>query len=250
MLISKMQAWTLICSGALLLSTGLRANEAEAILKKVEAKMTETGDQVATMRMTLQDSDGKTKVRELTTQQKGTQLRLMRFSKPAEVKGVGFLVLSDDEMYLFMPEFGKVRRIASHVKNDTFMGTDFSYSDLGSSDYTDKFVSKLVKKEGKAAHLELLPKPGNDTQYGKLTMVVDLERYLPTQVRFYDKGGKLWKEMTSEKIEQVDGRWVPRKMTMIDHKKKHSTVMEILKIAFDTGLTDKDFSKRKLKRSR
>lgn len=237
-------------AAALLLQGSARANEADDILAKIKQTMTSSQDQVSTMKMILTDSDGSSKSRELLVKQKGTDLRIMKFVSPAEVKGVAFLVRSDEEMYLYMPEFGKVRRIASHVKNDTFMGTDFSYSDLGSNDYSDKYKAKLLKKEGKLAELELKPKTAADSQYGKLLMTVDLERYLPTRVQFFDKKGTLWKEMEQQDIKKIKKHWVPQTVSMKDHKKKHSTVIEMSDIKFDTGLKDKDFSKRKLKRSR
>jgi outer membrane lipoprotein-sorting protein len=200
--------------------------------------------------MTLKDASGNTKVRELQSKAKGSNLRLTKFVRPAEVKGVSFLVKSADEMYLYMPEFGKVRRIASHVKNENFMGTDFSYNDMGSSGYAEDYQAKVTRREGKKVHLELVPKKPQDTEYGKLSMLVDTESYLPLRIQFFDKKGTLWKEMTQERIEKVSSYWVARTITMRDLKKKHSTTMEVKDLSFDTGLGDGDFSKRQLKRSR
>ncbi len=200
--------------------------------------------------MTLKDAAGNTKVRELQSKQKGSNQRFSRFTRPAEVKGVSFLVKSGDEMYLYMPEFGKVRRIASHVKNENFMGSDFSYSDMGSGGYAKDYDVKSIKKKGKMIHLDLVPRKPGESEYGKLSMVIDTEYYLPVRIRFFDKKGTLWKEMTQERIEKVSSYWVARTITMRDLRKKHSTIMEMNDLAFDTGLKDSDFSKRELKRSR
>ena len=233
----------------LLAGTAL-ADEAADMLKKIDDGMTESKDQVSTLKMILEDADGKTKTRTIKIKQKGNTLRLIKFVEPAEVKGVGFLVKSDEEMYLYMPDFGKVRRIASHVQGDDFMGSDFSYSDIGSTQYVEKYSAKLLGKEAKTARLELTPKKGKDVPYGKLELSVDTEHWQATVVKYFDKQGKLWKEMTSSEYKDVKGHWVPHRIRMQDHKKKHATIMEMSDIAFDTGLKDKDFSKRKLKRSR
>ncbi len=226
------------------------ADKGNDILKKVDATITAPKDQTATVTMTLRDVDGNTKVRELLMKQKGSKLRLTRFISPVAVKGVSFLVKSDQEMYLYMPEFGKIRRIASHVKNENFMGTDFSYSDLGSSGWANDYHAKVIKREGKNVLLELLPNKPKDTDYGKVTMLVDTATYLPLRIQFFDKKGALWKEMTQKQIKKVSSYWVSQSVIMRDLKKKHSTIMQMKDISFDTGLEDKEFSKRKLKRSR
>lgn len=226
------------------------ADKGNEILEKVDATIMAPKDQTATVKMTLKDVDGNTKVRELLMKQKGSKLRLTRFISPIAVKGVSFLVKSDEEMYLYMPEFGKIRRIASHVKNENFMGTDFSYSDLGSSGWVNDYRAKVIEREGKNVLLELVPNKPKNTDYGKVTMLVDTATYLPLRIQFFDKKGALWKEMTQERIKKVSSYWVPRTVVMRDLKKKHSTIMEMKDISFDTGLNDKEFSKRKLKRSR
>lgn len=241
-----------LCAGcaALTLSSAALADEAQDILAKVDKAMSRSKDQQSTLTMVLEDSDGKTKERQMSLKQKGTKLKMIKFTSPAEVKGVGFLTLSDDEMYLYMPEFGKVRRIASHLKNDTFMGTDFSYSDMGSTSYTDKYDGKLLKKEKGKATLELTPKKGKDIPYSKLVLTVDLERSLPERAEFFDQAGKPWKVMEYSQVEEIDGHWVPRTITMHDLKKKHATRTEMSDIKFDTGLKDREFSQRMLKRAR
>jgi len=231
-------------------SSAALADEAQDILAKVDAAMSDAKDQVSTLTMVLEDAEGKTKERQISVQQKGSQLRMMKFVSPAEVKGVSFLTLSDDEMYLYMPEFDKVRRIASHLKNDTFMGTDFSYGDMGSTSFATKYDAKLISKDATQATLELTPKQGQESPYSKLTLVVNLDRYQPTRVEHFDKAGQPWKVMEYAKVEKIAGRWVPRSISMRDLKKKHATRMEMADIKFDTGLKDSDFSQRMLKRAR
>jgi len=226
------------------------AAEAGDILARVEATMNAPKDQVATIEMTLRDADGNTKVRKLTIKQKGSDLRLIKFSSPADVSGVGFLVRSEDEMYLYMPEFGKVRRIASHVKNESFMGTDFSYNDIGETSYTDDYQPTIRDESETSVVLELTPTEPDESDYSKLLMTVDTTRNLPTKVEFYDKKGKLWKVMIQEEVEKVSSYWAVKRVTMTDKRKDHSTVMALSDVKFDTGLSDKDFSRRRLKRSR
>jgi len=93
---------------------------ASDILDKVDAIMNAPQDRYAKLITIVVDKNGKKKERETVMWQKGDK-RLIRFLSPAEDRGVGFLSLSDERMYLYMPAFNRVRRIASHVKKKSFM---------------------------------------------------------------------------------------------------------------------------------
>lgn len=246
----KRPKWLVLLITLLLVNIAYADQKGDALLKKVEDVILAAKDQTATIKMTTLDKSDNSKVRTIVLKQMGRDLRLIKFIKPADVKGVGFLVKSDDEMYLFMPEFGKVRRIASHVKNDNFMGTDFSYNDMASVTYVEDYQAAVTKEEGGIIHLSLVPRKPKSTEYSKLIMFVDKSNNVPTKIEFYDKSGKLWKVMTQENIKQITNYWVSEKIVMKDIKANHSTTMELGDVKFDTGLREKDFSKRKLKRSR
>ncbi|MCK5381835.1 MAG: outer membrane lipoprotein-sorting protein [Candidatus Latescibacteria bacterium] len=220
----------------------------DQILKKVEDTLTGPEDRDATLKMTLVDKDGNEKLRELKIFQKGDETRLIRFLSPADVKGVGFLVLSDDVMYLYMPAFHKIRRIASHVKNENFMGTDFTYDDMAQSNYTEDYTAKILEESEDIYSLELTPKPDSEIEYSKLRMWVNRKTFLPDKVEFYDEKGKLLKKMTNSATEQIDGYWTPRHIEMEDVQKNHKTLMELKEVKHNVGLKDKLFSKRYLKR--
>ena len=61
----------------------------------------------------------------------------MVFEKPADVKGTAFLSWEyddpkkEDDKWLYMPAMKKVRRISGASKNEYFMGSDFTYDDMG-----------------------------------------------------------------------------------------------------------------------
>ncbi len=225
------------------------AGGGDEILKKAEDAMNAPKDRTASVKLTLIDKDGNSKVRQIKMWQLGKEKRLIRFLSPADVKGVGFLVLSDNEMYLYMPAFKKIRRIASHVKNESFMGTDFSYNDIGKCQYTNDFTAETKEETEKEYVLELTPTPKSDVDYAKLIMWVDKANYIPSKIQFYNKKGTLLKVMENEDTEKIDGYWTPRKMIMKNLKTGHKTIMELATVVHDTGLKEDMFSKRMLKRA-
>jgi len=228
------------------LGYALTGNE---ILKKVEQTLTAPKDRIAVMKMELVDKQGNVKHRTVKIYQKGQHKRLIRFLSPADVKGVGFLALSDDRMWLYMPAFHKIRRIASHVKHEKFMGTDFTYDDMAQSNYTEKFNATILKQDKKTYTLELIPKPDADVDYKKLIMVVNKATWIPDKIEFYDTRGRLLKIMTNLDVVQIDGYWTPKKIVMEDVQADHRTVMTLVEVQHDAGLKDRMFSQRFLKRS-
>ena len=89
---------------------------------------------------------------------------LIRFTAPAEVRGVGFLSVGRDEkvpdQWLYLPSMKRERRISSRDRGASFVGTDFNFEDMEPFDHAD-FDAELVGEEmidGVSCHLiELTP---------------------------------------------------------------------------------------------
>jgi len=226
------------------------AQDAQSIVAKADEVANAPKDQTATMKMILIDKDGNEKVRETTFLQKGSEKRIMRFTSPADQKGIAFLSLPDDVQYLYMPAFHKVRRIASHVKNTKFAGTDFSYDDLSSFEYAKQYDAKQVSDDEVYWVMELTPKPDVEKDYGKLIMSIRKDNYYPAKIDYYDKGGNLWKKMERRNIEKIEKYWFAKEIEIKDLKEEHGTKMVLSDVKFDTGLSDKTFTQRYLKRAK
>lgn len=221
---------------------------ASQILEKVDDVINAPKDQDLRIKLILIDKNGKEKMREMSMLQKGSDKRIVKFLSPADQKGIAFLSLPNDIMYLYLPAFKKVRRIASHVKNTKFAGTDFTYEDMEAIRYSEKYVPELLKKEENHFILQLIPREGVKTDYSKLIMWVRTDNFYPTKIEHYDKGDKLRKIMISEKIKKVNGYWISKESEMEDLKAEHKTKMIIVDVKFDSGLSDDKFTKRYLSR--
>jgi outer membrane lipoprotein-sorting protein len=222
------------------------------IVSKVE-NLSEAADRTSDMKMVLIDSRGKESRREIKFWTKGKRMRLIKFLSPADVKGVGFLVLDSDlpseKMYLYLPAFSKVRRIAGSQKSGSFMGTDFSYNDIGSSLYAQDYEAARLADEGGNYVLDLKKKAGSQKDYAKLKMWAD-QNFVIAKVEFYEKetNSAPQKILTAEKVEKVGQYWIPKKLTMQDLRKEHKTVLEMDNVQFDAGLSDSLFTERNLQR--
>ena len=88
--------------------------------------------------------------------QKGPDMRIFKFTSPSSQAGLAFLSLPGNIMYLYLPAFGKERRIASHVKNQGFAGTDFSYGDMESKTYSESYNASLVENRSGEYLIDLM----------------------------------------------------------------------------------------------
>jgi outer membrane lipoprotein-sorting protein len=201
-------------------------------------------DMTGTNTIILIDQNGKQEVREADVKQKGTDKRIMRFTSPASQAGIAVLALPDDVMYMYLPAFGKERRISASVKNQNFAGTDFSYDDMEPKPYAEKYTPELIGTKGNVFILELIPKGRSD--YSKLIVNIHQKEYYPEYMAYFDKGNNKVKEATYS-FKKVGDYWNTAEIEMKNLKKSHITKMQTSQVKYDTGLSDDEFTVRELK---
>ncbi len=76
-----------------------------------------------------------------------TSKAILRFTAPAEVKGVALLIVNHtdraSDQWMWTPAIERDRRIAAQDRSTRFFGTDFSFEDLEERD-VDQFDYKLA----------------------------------------------------------------------------------------------------------
>jgi outer membrane lipoprotein-sorting protein len=234
----------LIFTALIGMGTILFAQDASTILKKMDDVMYSPKDMTGKNTIILIDKAGNEEVREAIIKQKGTDKRIFRFTSPASQAGIAFLSLPNDVMYMYLPAFGRERRIASSAKNQNFAGTDFSYDDMESVPFSDKYTPKLLKTEEDSIFvLELTPQGRSD--YSKVVVTIDKVHYYPIMMEFYDKGRNKVKK-ANYTFTKIGNYWNASEIEMIDLKKNHKTKMQMSDVKYDTGLSDDEFTVRKL----
>jgi outer membrane lipoprotein-sorting protein len=219
-----------------------------AILESVDETMSAPRDQVVESTLVLIDRDGGRKERTLQMLQKGASTRMVRFLAPADQKGISVLSLPDGSIYLYLPAFKKVKRIASHVKNTEFAGTDFTYDDMEAKRYSESYTAELVRTEADSYVIALAPRQAGASEYSKLIMWVRKDSFVPIAVEFYDAKGALVRRMRSERVEKVGRYWVAREREMENIARGHKSRMIVTSLKFDSGLSDELFTTRALER--
>jgi len=239
----------LLCS--ILAASLAAALDADQILAKADAVISAPKDGVSKAIMILVDQDGSRKERRLKVWTRFFQDKddwsVTKFLYPPEVRDLGFLSLADDKMYLYLPAFDRVRRIASHARKESFAGSDLSNDDLSTGKYTHHYSARLREETPSEYVLELERKPGSERIYSKVVAWIDKEHFTVRRMELFDDGQTPWKAYEAE-MRQVQGYWTPVRMRMKDLRKNHETLIEVQDVQFDVGLPDDLFSERQLKR--
>ena len=228
------------------------------VAKKNDEVMSGYGDAVASMEMTLINAGGQKRQREMTMKvlegEKGDK-SLMEFLSPADVKGTKFLnyehVDKDDDQWLYLPALKRVKRIASKNRSGAFMGSEFSYEDLGAFNiekYRYEGEAQEVTVDGvKMYRSERVP-VSEESGYTKQVSWTDAQTFLVQKVEYYDRKRELLKTATFGDYKKIGGVWRIGSIVMKNHQNDKETVLIWKEEKVRTGLDDKDFHKRVLKR--
>ncbi len=220
------------------------------VLTKVDQAVNAFTDAIFESKLQVKTPGGDSRTFAFTTWQKSPNKRLVRFSSPGDVAGMGVLVENDSTMYVFLPGFQKVRRMGTHIRNQTFMGSDFSFEDMSQTSYSPTFEAKLTGSDATTWTLDLTAKPGVETEFPKAKMVVEKKSNSPTKIDYFDASGKLLKTQTRDDYHQDSPKhWQPGKVTIVDHRRNdHTSEIVFTSTKIDSGLSDAVFSVRSLAR--
>lgn len=235
--------------------TAAAAIDGEEILSKMDETM-KTESKFMEEDMILYTASGSERKRSVDVWNKtkdGEDKMLVKFTEPANVAGTAFLMVEDD-MWLYLPALGKVKRIAGSAKQGSFMGSDLTYEDmqaLGNTgfavDYQSELIDEVELGDNQAYHLQLEPR-GDELAYNKLEMWVDKDIWLPLKIEYYNKSDELEKVLKTEAHKQIDGRWTATRMEVENKLKGSKTVLVIKEVDFAREIDDKIFTTRSLER--
>lgn len=237
----------------LIMPVMLLAQTGEEIAQMIKDRA-EPKDMTSEMSMLLTSKKGKTRKMKVHSIRKGNDKMIIWFLEPADDRGVAFLKLEhpdkDDEMRMWLPSFGKMRRIASSKKGESFMGSDLSYEDMTSralEDYTYKLLGEEQFAGVDVWLLSSTPKAELRSSYGYHKAWVRKSDAVVLKEESYNRAGKLQKVRDVEFVE-MDGYIIFTRMFVKDVIKNHSTEMTFENIRLDTGVEDAIFHERNLRR--
>jgi outer membrane lipoprotein-sorting protein len=184
----------------------------------------------------------------------GTSKAILRFTAPAEVKGVALLIVNHtdraSDQWMWTPAIERDRRIAAQDRSTRFFGTDFSFEDLEERD-VDQFDYKLAGEDtidGVACwKIQSKPRQSKSSQYTSSLVWVRKDNYVAAQIESYLKD-KLIRRIHYSDIQNVSGIWTPRTVEVFDANRKSRTILKLEKLEYNVPMKDEDFSLEALRR--
>ncbi len=183
----------------------------------------------------------------------GNSKAIIRFTAPAEVKGVALLVVNHpdrlSDQWMWTPAIGRDRRIAPQDRSTRFFGTDFSFEDLEERD-VNQFEFRLSGEEdidGAACwRVESKPKEGKSSQYSSSRVWIRKDNYVPVQYENFAKD-TLVRRMREKQIENIQGIWTARLLEMADLRRHSRTTLKLENVRYNVPLKDDEFTVQALR---
>jgi len=249
---------------AILLAGGFTAQlfaqemTAREIIEKVYNRA-EGDDQTSNLTMTLINKSGKERIRKIkqfTKDMSDMEKSIMFFLSPADIKNTSFMNWSyndenkSDDQWIYLPALKKTKRISSDSKSDYFMGSDFTYDDLGDRKLDDD-THKLLREEtldGVDYYVvESIPKD-EDYMYSQTITWIRKDNFIGLKKEFYDEDEELLKILHINKFEEVSGFLIITNSEMQNVQNDHKTKMILSDIKINTGIVDSKFTERMMTR--
>lgn len=240
--------------GCILLIVGLSsADEAgQAWLSKVDAAET-VDHSISTMTQTITTSTGKE--RSMTFKSFSADsgdVSLMVYTDPARVAGDKILLRDGgDHIWYYMQRRDVTKHFARHTQNQSMMGSDFSYEDLGQGDleedYTANVFEETVLNGEPVVVLELIPTESGPS-YKKVILYASTEDHLSRQLDYYDEDGHS-KTLYLTDFKTVDGVKSAHSMRMENVREASFTTMDVLEISYSTEPDEMLFTKTALSKT-
>lgn len=229
---------------------------AEEIVSKANNRSYYQGkDGVAKANMTITDSQGRTRQREvsilkLDVKDGGDQKYFVYFFKPNDVRGMTYIawkhIGKDDDRWLYLPALDLVKRIAASDKRSSFAGTNFLYEDI-SGRAIDLDKHELTGTEDKYYIVKNTPVDSNVVEFSYYMVKIRKNDFVPEKAEYFDKTGKLYRTIEALEVKDVQGYPTITRMKATDLNSNSNTVTDFSNIKYDVGLEDDIFTERFLR---
>ncbi len=256
---------TLIMAFGLLLSTSALSQLSAIDIMSFNDQQRKVQDETVNVEMLLINKGGSQRKRAIKiitqTNAENIQNSLIKFSSPQNISGTGLLTVekvdSNDDQWLYLPALKRSRRISAANQSDSFMGTDFSYEDLGAENLAD-FNYELLGEEPVDGFDNFIIKaiPASqekldESGYGHRVLWIRKTDFIISKIDFFNKSNKLTKKLKADDIHQVASSNIsrPKMVTMENIKTKHRTILSYENFKINTGLKSSQFTMRALERS-
>ncbi|WP_111640800.1 outer membrane lipoprotein-sorting protein [Marinimicrobium alkaliphilum] len=256
-----------------LLSTPLTAAVADElsaydIVRKMDQRYTGESSR-ADAKLILIDRRDRERVRDLrlySLEQDDMEKSIVFFRSPSDVAGTSYMNYDydddrSDDSWLYLPALRQVRRVASGDRSGSFMGSDFSYSDINgvTIDWYDyELLDADAEVGGEPAWLiQSTPKPAfadrvqEETGYEKSHLWIRKDNFVQVQGKIWVTRGNRIKFFSATELKEIDGIWTAMRLQMIttrNGEREHASVFEFSEVVYNEDTDESLFTTQAMQR--
>jgi outer membrane lipoprotein-sorting protein len=233
-----------------------RAEDARAIVAESQRRTEATSQRYEGL-LQVFDAKGKISDKRWTLERLGSHgnsRMVLRFTLPAEVKGVALLVVNHpdraSDQWMYTPALERERRIALQDRSTRFFGTDFSFEDLEERDLNQYEYSMLGEEavEGAACwKIQSVPRTAKSSQYSRATLWIRKDTYAFARIDSYVRDN-VARRLVYANFENVQGIWTARQMEMTDVGRGSRTRLTLDKLQYNAPMKEEDFTLQAIRR--
>jgi hypothetical protein len=184
----------------------------------------------------------------------GNSKVVIRFTRPAEVKGVALLVLNypdrQSDQWMWTPAINRERRIAAQDRSTRFFGTDFSFEDLEERDI-EQYDYRLEGEESLGGEMcwkiTATPRAGKRSQYTRSVYWIRKGNYTPAQIENFAES-RLARRVKYGMMANVQGIWTARTIEVEDTARKSRTTLTLDAVTYNAAIAANQFTIQALRR--
>lgn len=185
---------------------------------------------------------------------------LLRVEAPPDLRGSAVLAIQEEdrtEMFVYLPEYRRVRRIHTSSLRGRMLGSDFTYEEVEHLFAFTKIAEMRMvgaePVEGRAVYaIESEPGPDAQSAYSRIVSHVDRETCIPLRIDFFDGGTEAAKVLSAdpEHVSLEGSVHVPRLVTMRDVQRGTESRLVTHAVEIDARISRRLFTQAELGKGR
>ena len=243
---------SLICAGLML------AQNALDIMQKTREITKLSGLETITT-LTIRDAKQRERIRKTAMASKtypgNIEKRIIRFMEPADVKGMGMLIIDnddiEDDMWVYIPANHQSRRIVSNEKSKSFMGSEFSNADMTApnlKDFKFKLLGEEIINDKLCWKIEMRPiNVSKEDEYGYYRKIswVNKSNNILVKSDYFDFENELFKSLSVleyRELDTVNHKFIVTNMKIDNIRNGRSSNMVMDQVLFNPNVSEKYFT--------
>jgi len=201
----------------------------EAVMQAVFEQSRAHKNQSAEVELVITDAAGKRRTRGFRLLHKilpGRTKSLVKFHRPAGVKGTGLLSETPDDavratQWIYLPALRTVKRLNADDQSRSFVGSDFSNGDIAGRQVS-RDAHEITAQDAERIRIRSTPKDAGDF-YSRIDSVILRDIMVPETIVFYDRAGDKLKTLNNKRVRNIDGMYLVTEAVMTNHQSGGAT---------------------------